>query len=560
MFERNDNRNEEILKPFQSDGTFHPIATGKGLRRTAVRGAGAAFAGQASSFAVGMGSIVILARLLTPADFGIVTMVTTVSLLFRSFGLNGFTELIVQREEISHSLASNLFWIDLGIGTFLTLLFASAGPVLALFYKNPAVVHVAEAMSLTIGLGCVGWIHLGLLQRAMHFRTTAVINFVGQLVLVVVSIVFAVTGFHYWALVWGSVAQVVTVAVGAWLACRWIPSWPRRASGTGAGFKYAMKVYSHFAFSYLTRNTDNILVGWKFGARALGFYKRAYDLFVLPEQQLLSPIAAVVVSTLSRVKNDREQFQRYFLRAIALLAFFGMGVGADFALVGEDLFRFLLGPGWEEAGRIFALFGPGIGVMLLYDTHGWIHLSIGRPERWFWWALVEFSCTASLFLLMLRWGPSGIALAWTASYFLLMFPSLWYAGKPIGLGMQAILAAIWRFFLASVVAGCTTALIADAMPRFTTVPGTPAALFRVISVSAVFSALYLGCVIALYRGMKPINETIGLLRDFLPEHKVKAASLAAIDIETVRTDLGRTEGGEPRRDLAVASDGIGSNA
>ena len=212
----------------------------------------------------------------------------------------------------------------------------------------------------------------------------------------IVSIVLAMAGWHYWALVWGIVTQTAVAAVGAWLVCRWIPSWPGRASGTGSGLKFAMNVYSHFAFSYLTRNTDNLLVGWRFGARALGFYKKAYDLFVLPETQLLSPMSAVVVSTLSRVSRDREQFQRYFLRAISVLALVGMGIGADFALVGKDLIRFLLGPGWEEAGRIFTLFGPGIGVMLLYNTHGWIHLSIGRPERWFRWGLMEFVCTASL--------------------------------------------------------------------------------------------------------------------------------------------------------------------
>ena len=118
-----------------------------------------------------IGSVMILARLLTPADFGIVTMVTTFSLLFRSFGLNGFTELIMQREEMTHSLASNLFWIELGIGTILTLAFASSGPLLALFYHDPTVARVTEGMSLTIGIGCLGWIHMGLLQRAMRFRS-----------------------------------------------------------------------------------------------------------------------------------------------------------------------------------------------------------------------------------------------------------------------------------------------------------------------------------------------------------------------------------------------------
>ena len=522
------------MKPFQPDGSFHPIAASKGLRRAAVRGAGVTIAGSAGSFAVGIGSVVILARLLTPADFGVVTMVTTFSLLLRSFGLNGFTELIMQREEITDSLASNLFWINLGIGSILTVAFASSGPLLALFYHNTAVVQVARGMSLTIVIGCLGYIHTGLLQRAMHFRTMAIIGFAGQVLYVIVCIVLAMAGWHYWALVWGSVTQTAVVAAGPLLVCRWMPSRPGRASGAGSGLKFAMNVYSHFAFSYLTRNTDNLLIGWRFGARSLGFYKKAYDLFVLPENQLLSPLSAVVVSTLSRVNRDREQFRRYFLRTISVLALVGMGIGADFALVGVDLFRFLLGPGWEEAGRIFALFGPGIGVMLLYNTHGWIHLSIGRPERWFRWGLMEFACTVSLFLLTLRWGPSGIAFAWTASYFLLMFPGFWYAGKPIGLGIGPVFAVIWKFFAASVAAGLGANVLIRVIPYFATPLGTLGALVRMISVSVLFFGLYLGAVIVLHQGLKPLSDTVALVHDLLPERWARPASPALVDRGAVR--------------------------
>ena len=520
------------MKPFQSDGTFHPIATGKHLRRTAVRGAGAAIVGSAGSFVLQMLSVVILARLLFPSDFGIVTMVTTFSLLLRSFGLAGFTEFIMQCEELTDGLASNLFWINLGIGTILTLAFASSGPLLALFYHNSAVVPVTQGMSLTIVIGCLGYIHTGLLQRAMHFRTTAVINFAGILVYVIVCIVLGMEGWHYWALVWGTVMHTVAITAGAWLMCRWIPSRPGRVPGTGSGLKFAMTVYWHFAFNYLTRNTDNLLVGWRFGAPALGFYKRAYDLFILPETQLLAPLSAVVVSTLSRVSRDREQFQRYFLRTISVLALVGMGIGADLALVGKDIIRFLFGSGWEQAGQIFALFGPGIGVMLLYNTHGWIHLSIGRPERWFRWGLLEFVCTASLFLLTLRWGPSGVAFAWTASYFLLMFPGFWYAGKPIGLGMGPVLAVIWKFFAASVGAGVGTLLIFRTMPHFAGISGIQGAFARMVSGSVVFFGLYLGGVIALHRGVKPLSETAGLIRDLLPEGTVECTSPTAASMSS----------------------------
>jgi O-antigen/teichoic acid export membrane protein len=543
-----------LLKPFQSDGNFQPVATGKGLRRTAVRGAGAAIAGATSNFAVGIGSVVILARLLTPSDFGIVTMVTTFSLLLRSFGLNGFTELIMQREELTDSFVSNLFWINLGIGTILTLAFAGSGSLLALFYHNSAVVRVTQGMSLAIVISCLGYIHTGLLQRAMYFRSTAIINLVAQVLQVIVSIGLAMAGWHYWALVWGSLTQAVVAAGGAWFVCRWIPRRPGRVAGTGSGLKFAANVYSHFAFSYLTRNTDNLLVGWRFGARALGFYKRAYDLFVVPETALLSPLSAVVVSTLSRVNGDREQFQRYFLRTISVLALLGMAIGVDLALVGSDFIRFLFGPGWEEAGRIFALFGPGIGVMLLYNTHGWIHLSIGRPERWFRWGLLEFVCTASLFLLTLRWGPSGIAFAWTASYFVLMFPGLWYAGKPIGLSIGPMLAVIWKFFAASVLAGGVTVLIFKAIPYFATVSGSPGALVRMVAVSLVFFGLYLVAVVALHGGFRPLKETAGLIHDFLPERKVESMLPVAVSAKVSQKMPMWSTDVKPQPDFAGAPD------
>ena len=116
---------------------------------------------------------VLLARLLTPADFGVVAMVTTFSLLVSNFGLNGFTEAVLQREEIDHFLISNLFWINLGAGLLLTIGFAAAGSLVARFYSNPHVTPVAVGMSLTIFITCSSVLHLALLKRAMRFSVVS---------------------------------------------------------------------------------------------------------------------------------------------------------------------------------------------------------------------------------------------------------------------------------------------------------------------------------------------------------------------------------------------------
>jgi hypothetical protein len=132
---------------------------------------------------------------------------------------------------------------------------------------------------------------------------------------------------------------------------------------------------------------------------------------------------------------------------------------------------------------------------------------------------MEFACTASLFLLALPWGPSGLDLAWTISFFVLMFPGFWYAGQPIGLRIGAVFAVIWKFFVASVVAGVGTALIIRAVPGIAVGLGGQSAFVRMVSVSFAFFALYLGGVIALHQGLKPLRETVGLLRDLLPERR-----------------------------------------
>jgi len=488
---------------------------------------------QGISFAVQVAATVVLARLLTPRDFGLVTMVTTFSLLLCGFGLNGFTEAILQREEVTHPLASNLFWINLSASAFLAAAFAVFGPLMARFYHDPVVRHVAEGISITIVAGSFSVIHLALMNRAMHFRAVSINSVVARAVYVLVSIALALAGWGYWALVAGSLAQQLSTSIGAWAMCRWVPSLPRRAPGTASSVKFAINVYSHFSLNYFAGNTDNLLVGWRFGAGLLGFYKKAFDLFTIPMCQILSPMGAVVVATLSRVNHERAQYQRYFLSGISVLALVGMGIGADFTLVGRDLILLVLGPHWSEAGRIFAFFGPGIGVMLLYNTHGWIHLSIGRPDRWFRWGVIEFLCTAGLFVMGLPWGPVGIASAWTVSFFVLMIPAFWYAGKPIDFGVAPVIAVVWRFFAASLAAACSTAWIVHTTPPFESAPGALGALARLASVSVLFFTLYLGAVVALHRGLEPLRQVARLVHDLVPPRtKPQSVSASASSVAT----------------------------
>jgi polysaccharide transporter, PST family len=510
------------VRPFDPSGVFCPPETP--VRRLAVRGAGVTIFSSGVGVLIQVMSTMILARLLTPADFGLVTMVTTFSLLLVSFGVNGFTEAVIQWDEIDHRLASNLFWINIAVGVFLTISFAAAGSLLARFYHAPLVARIAAAMSLTILATSTSVLHLALLNRAMRFTAISTNDVIARAGSLLVAIVLASAGWGYWALVIGAIALPFFQSLGAWYLCRWIPAPPGRVPGTAAAMRFAMHVYGRFTVNYASRNLDNLLVGWRFQASALGFYKKAYDLFALSAGQLVAPLSNVAVAALSRLKQDSVQYRSQLLKTLAITAFVGMGVGAELTLIGKDVIRLLLGPGWEQSGRIFTYFGPGIGIMFLYSTHGWIHLSIGKADRWFRWGVVEFIVTGSLFALGLRWGPSGVALAWTASFWILTIPAFWYAGKPIHLAISPIVASAWRYVLASSMAGGATAIITQSF-RFGVSSGAVEAAMHIALISFVFATLYVGAVILLHRGCAPLYQIAGLLQEMVPWRRLRESVL-----------------------------------
>ena len=184
-------------------------------------------------------------------------------------------------KEINHQLASNLFWGNVAVGAVLALAFIAAGPLLAKFFGEAFVASIATGMSVAVFLTNASWVHVALAKRAMNFSSAALNEIVARAIGVSVSIFFGCLGWGYWSLVLGACVLALSTLVGAFLLCRWIPGRPRWSAGTGEMFKFAMHVSGRYSINYFASNTDNVLVGWRFGAHSLGFYKKAYDLFAL---------------------------------------------------------------------------------------------------------------------------------------------------------------------------------------------------------------------------------------------------------------------------------------
>ena len=504
-----------MMIPFDATGAFQPLAEGRDVRRLAVKGAAATVSAAALTLAAQLVSTVILARLLTPADYGVVTMVTTFSLLLMSFGVNGFEEAVIQRAQINRFQASNLFWINCGVGFALMIGFAAAGSLLARLYHNPLVTGVAIAVSPAMLLAATSVVHVALLKRAMRFTAVSINDVAGRVVNTAVAVLLALRGWGHFALVGGIVAQVLSVSIGAWWLCRWIPGPPRFGVGTKTMLGFAANVNGGYMANYFTRNFDNLLVGWKFNAVALGFYKKAYDLFALTAGQLTVPLHNVALAALSRMQDDHPRFRRYLANALGIIAFVGMAVGADLTLVGRDLIRLVLGPQWSESGRLFEMLAPGVGMMLLYSTVCWIPFAIGKPGRWFRWTLVESPTTGLAFIVGLRWGPAGIAVAWSVTYWILLIPAFWYAGRPIGFGVSSFVGTIWKYVIAALSAGLACSAIITGMLNWTVASSAMEALQFLVVKSILFVILYLGAVILLYRGYDPLLRVAALIREIV---------------------------------------------
>lgn len=505
------------MQPFDRQGTFSPIvpAASHALRRLTLKSAGATVFYGLLRLLIQMVGTVVLARIISPRDYGVVSLVSTLGLLLSGSSSNGLPEAIAQSRELNRQLASNLFWIHSSLGLLLTLGFAACGPLVAGFYGEPQLAALVAGFAVSIGLSYLPIVHLSLLRRAMQFTHVAHIEIVSRAFSIAVSIYGACAGWGVWALVAGFSALPLATAAGAWLGCRWLPGRPRREGHTLPLIRFALHSYGRFNINYLTTNSDNLLIGWRFGPGTLGFYKRAYDLFTLPATQLVSTTTLVAVTALSRVRDDRERFRRALLGAAAVVAFLGMGIAGLFTLIGRDLIRLLLGPGWEQAGLIFTFFAPGIGMMLVYGMHSWIHLSLGRADRWLRWGLVELTSTLLLFLVGLHWGPEGVAIAWGLSYWLLTPAALHYAGKPIGLGVGAVAAVVWRYLAAALATTLALFCLLPRCPALALAAGSPGAALRLGLLTPTFALLYLAAIVLFHGGPAPLVRLAGLVRELV---------------------------------------------
>ena len=401
-------------------------------------------AAQGAKFFLQMATTVVLARLLSPKDFGLQGMVLVLTgflTLFRDAGLGLAT---VQRVDVTHEQISTLFWINVAVGAMLAALCAALAPLLVVFYHQPQLYWVAVVSGVTFVFTGLAAQHGALLQRDMRFVTQAKIDVASIAVGCATGIIMASFGCRYWSLVGMAVANSIITAAAVWLAVAWVPGPPRRRSGIRSMLHFGGLASCNGFLVFLACNAEKLLLGRFWGADALGLYGRAYQLVTLPVQQLNGALTGVALPALSRIQHDAERFARSFLKGYSLLISFTVPITITSALFSEEIVRIVLGANWMEAAPILRLLAPVALVFAVANPLSWLVISTGRAGR----ALSISAATTPLvivgILLGLSHGPKGVALGYSSALVLLLIPiaavskrdtlitwtDLWAATKP----------------------------------------------------------------------------------------------------------------------------------
>lgn len=474
------------------------------LKQRTARGAVISAGSQVATLVFRMGSMMIMARLLLPQDFGLIGMVTAFTgflSLFRDAGLSMAT---IQRATITNAQTSTLFWINLAVGGLLAALAAIGAPILATFYGEPRLLWVTVALGSSFIFNGGAAQHRAMLQRNMRFGTLATIDIASLILGTVAGIGAALAGLGYWALVVMTTAYPAVVLLGVWWATRWIPGLPQRGAGVRSMLWFGGTITLNSVVVYLAYNADKVLIGKVCGAEALGIYGRAYQLINLPTESLNTTLGSVAFPVFARVQEEPERLRRYFLRGYSLFLTLVMPITMACALFAADIVRVFLGEKWHEAAQVFRLMAPTIIAFALVNPLAWLMLAVGKAGRSLKIAFLIAPVVVLSYVIGLSKGPNGVAAGFSIAMTLLVVPIIWWAkhgtlvrGKDIAM---AVLMPLLAILVGAAVVLATNGAVGRVQPT----------LVRLILESSILFGVYLFVLLFV---MKQKATYLQLLRD-----------------------------------------------
>lgn len=400
------------------------------LGRRSARGGAVTMGSQGLKFIISTASTIALARLLTPQDFGLISMVAILVNFVSMFQYMGLSTATVRWPELTHKQVSTLFWVNMALSAAIMLVTIGSAPLIAWFYGESRLFGITIGYAVSILLSGLAIQHEALLSRQMRFAVIAIIETSALLLGLAAAIIAAWYGAGYWALVLNQLVMVSVRVVGSWTACKWRPGLPSRGSNVRSILSYGGNLTGYNFINFFSRNLDNALIGKYWGSYQLGLYSKAYQMLLLPMEQINAPVAAVAVPALSRLVDTPERYRSAYLKVLEKIAMITMPGIALMIATSDWLTLFLLGEQWREAGRIFMLLGIAAIIQPVTRTALWLFTTQNRTREIFKWGAISGTIAVAAIIAGLPWGATGVAASYAATDLCLSTPLLfWYVGR-----------------------------------------------------------------------------------------------------------------------------------
>lgn len=362
--------------------------------------------------------LAILARFLDPADFGLMAVMMVVIGFSQAFQDMGLSNAIIQRQNITHTQLSSLYWLNIASGILLCLIVLAISPFVAKFYDEPRITGLMGMLSCVFILVAIGNQYRVLCQKKLDFRTMETINVIAAIAALSVAITLAVKGFGVLSLVVAMITQAgLASTLFLWVGLRRYhkPSLIYRHSELQGFYGFGLYQMGERSINYISANADKLLIGKLVGMNATGFYNLAWQLIIFPLSKINPIVNKVAFPVYSKVQDDPAALNRYYCFNVKALSIVTMPLLAFLLFFSHEVVRLVFGEGWAATAELLpALAFVGI-IKALGNPGGAIILALGRADVGFWWNVVWAISIVTALTIGLLVSPS----AHTAVYILL---------------------------------------------------------------------------------------------------------------------------------------------
>lgn len=388
-------------------------ATKRDLVRSTARGGVWTVICQAAVVSLALATTAITARLLLPADFGIIEMASTVVGFASLFSDAGLSSATVQRRELTDTQIAWLFWVSILVCLAAAAIVFLSAPVVAWFFGEDDVATATRISSVGIVLAGIRSQPIALLRRHFQFGTLAILTVSQTLISSMTIVLLAWWTRSFTSLAIGPVVGGVAMAAASLWFCGWRVVLPRRDSDAKSLLKFGSNVLGANLLNFFSRNGDNVLIGAILGARPLGIYSKAYQLMMFPLNGLNAPVGAVALPLLSRLVNDPGAYRHAYRKMVDRLVFVTTPICVVGLMVGSDIIRLVLGREWTAAGPVFQVLAINCLFQPIYNSTGWLFLSQDRTGELLRWGMFASTVTVVSFAVGIGYGILGVAVAYT---------------------------------------------------------------------------------------------------------------------------------------------------